>query len=97
MSKDKIYQAEQVERMINASAAICHTNVRSIARTLKMSPSNLYRKIRCNTLKPWEIASIARALGGKYVFYFSFPNGTKIGKLERSMLAKKNAKKKQPS
>ena len=72
-----------IEQMIYTSVMYCNTNVREIARIIGMSPSNLYRKIRCNTLRSGELSKIAEALGGEYLFCFSFPNGTKIGKLEK--------------
>ena len=71
-----------IEQMIYTSVMFRNTNVREVARVIGMTPSNLYRKIRSNTLKPWELSRIAQALGGEYIFCFSFPNGTKIGKLE---------------
>jgi len=74
----------EVEQMIYTAAIFRNTNVREIARAIGMSSSNLYRKISKNTLKSWELSKIAEALGGKYVFYFVFSNGTKIGKLEKS-------------
>ena len=73
----------EIEQMIYTSAMFRNTNVGEVARAIGMTPSNLYRKIRRNTLKPWELSQIAKALGGEYIFCFSFPNGTKIGKLEK--------------
>ena len=72
-----------IEQMIYTSAAFRNTNVGEVARAIGMAPSNLYRKIKRNTLKPWELAKIGKALGGEYVCYFSFPNGSKIGSLEK--------------
>ena len=72
-----------IEQMIYTSAIFRNTNVGEVARAIGMAPSNLYRKIKHNTLKPWEIEKIGKALGGKYVYYFLFPNGSKIGSLEK--------------
>jgi len=81
-----------IEQMIYTSAIFRNTNVGDIAREIGMAPSNLYRKIKRNTLKTWELAKIAEALGGEYNFYFSFPNGTKIGKVPKPK-PRKNSKK----
>ena len=78
-----------IEQMIYTSAIFRNTNIGVIARKIGMVPSNLYRKIKRNTLKSWELAKIAEALGGEYNFYFSFPNGTKIGKVPKPKLRKK--------
>ena len=82
----------EIEQMIYTSAMFRNTNVREIARTIGMSPSNLYRKINKNTLKSWELSKIADALGGQYVFYFTFSNGTKIGKLEKQKPVNRKSK-----
>lgn len=82
-----------IEQMIYTAAIFRNTNVREIARSLGVTSSNLYRKISKNTLKSWELSKIAEVLGGQYVFYFSFSNGTKIGKLEKPKSAnRKNNK-----
>ena len=74
---------DDIEQMIYTAAAFRNTNVGEVARVIGMAPSNLYRKIKHNTLKPWELSKIGKALGGEYIFYFSFPNGSKIGSLEK--------------
>ena len=71
------------ENMVYTAAMFRNTNVAAIAKELGMSSSNLYRKMRLCTLKPAELAKIAKVLGGEYSFYFSFPNGTRIGRLEK--------------
>ena len=72
-----------VEQMIFTSAVFRDTNVAELARTIGMAPSSLYKKIRRNTLKPWELSKIGKALGAEYVFYYSFPDGSKIGTLDK--------------
>jgi len=47
-----------------------------------MAPSNLYRKIKHGTISPEDLTKIGKILGARYSFYFSFPNGTKIGKVD---------------
>jgi len=73
----------EMEQMIFTAAIFRNTNVAEIARAIGMAPSSLYKKISRSTLRPWELAKIGEALGGEYVFYYSFPNGTKIGTLEK--------------
>ena len=83
-----------IEQMIYTAAIFRKTNVAKIARTLGMAPSVLYRKINRNTLKPWELSSIAESLGGEYHFYFTFPNGSKIGALDKVKYPRINKKRK---
>jgi len=73
----------EIEKMIYTAAVFRNTNVAAIARAIGVAPANLYRKMKCITLKPAELAKIGKVLGGEYSFFFSFPNGTKIGKLEK--------------
>ena len=79
-----------IEQMIFTSAIFRNTNVAEIARLIGMTPSNIYKKIRRNTLKSGDLSRIAKALGAEFVFYFSFPNGTKIGKLEKHQRKERN-------
>ena len=72
-----------MEQMIFTAAIFRDTNVAEIARAIGMAPSSLYKKISRSTLKPWELSKIGKVLGGEYVFYYSFPNGTKIGTLDK--------------
>ena len=76
-----------IEEMIYTAAKFRKTNVAEIARAMGVSPSVLYKKIYRNTLKPWELAKIAQTLDGEYHFYFSFPNGSKIGALDKKKQA----------
>jgi len=78
-----IYMENAIEQMVFTAAVFRKTNVAEIARAIGMQPSNLYRKLRCNTLKPAELIKIGKILGAEYVYYFSFPNGTQIGKQEK--------------
>ena len=73
----------EVEQMIYTAAVFKGTNVAEIARSIGMSPQNLYRKMKALTLKPEELTAIAKALGAEYAFFFTFPNGSKIGKLDK--------------
>ena len=68
-----------VEQEIFFAIAYKATNISAIARAMGMSPQNLHRKISRNTLKKEELCEIGKILGGKYVTYFSFPDGVKIG------------------
>ena len=81
-----------IKHMIYTAASSRNSSVREIARLIGMTPSNLYRKVRQNTIKPCELEKIAKILGGEYAFYFYFPNGSKIGNLEKSGRAKKKQK-----
>ena len=72
-----------ISQMIYTAASFSNTNLTEVARSIGMDPSNLRKKIRRSTLKPSELAKIAKVLGAEYVFYYSFPNGSKIGTLEK--------------
>jgi len=74
----------EIEKMVYTAAVFRNTNVAEIARTIGMAPANLYRKMKQCTLKPAELVKIGKALGAEYTYYFSFPNGTRIGKLEKN-------------
>ena len=78
-----------IEQMMFTAANFRNTNVAEIARSLGMTPASLYRKMRRNTLKPRELSKIAKVIGGEYVYYISFPDGSKIGKLEKPARSKK--------
>ena len=69
-----------IEKQIYLAVAYRETNLAVIARKLKMTRQNLYSKIARNTLKKEELCKIGKILGGKYVSYFAFPGGVKIGK-----------------
>jgi len=71
----------EIEQMVFTAAVFRNTTVAEIARSIGMSHQNLYRKIKSNTLKPAELSRIAESLGAEYMFYFLFPNGSKVGKL----------------
>ena len=77
-----------VEQQIFFAIAYRATNISAIARELGMSPQNLHRKISRNTLRKEELCEIGKILGGKYVSYFSFPGGVKIGDTIKSRKGK---------
>ena len=68
-----------IEELIYMAIAYKATNVSAIAAEIGMSRQNLHRKIADNTLRKEEICKIGKALGGKYIHYFSFPGGVVIG------------------
>ena len=72
-----------ISQMIYTAASFSNTNIAEVARCIGMDPSNLRKKIRRNTLKPSELAKIAKVLGAEYVCYYAFPNGSKIGNMEK--------------
>ena len=73
----------EIEKMLYTAAMFRNTNLADIARTIGMAPQNLYKKMKRSTLKPADLSKIGKILGAEYAFYFSFPNGTKIGKIEK--------------
>ena len=73
----------EIENMLYTAAVFRNTNLADVARNVGMSPQNLYKKMKRKTLKPAELGKIGKSLGAEFVFYLSFPNGSKIGKLEK--------------
>jgi len=76
--------AINISQMIYTAASFSNTNLTEVARRIGMDPSNLRKKIRRNTLKPFELVKIAKALGAEYVCYYVFPNGSKIGNMAKN-------------
>ena len=68
-----------VQQQIFLAVAYRATNLSAIAKALGIPRQNLHRKINHNNLTKEELCKIAEALGGKYVSYFSFPDGVIIG------------------
>ena len=71
----------KVKQMISTAAVFCNVSVAEIARSIGILPQSLYRKMKYGNLKPEELKKIASKLGAEFVFYFSFPNGSKIGNI----------------
>jgi len=68
-----------VQQQIFLAVAYRATNISAIAKALGIPRQNLHRKINHNNLTKEDLCKIAKALGGKYVSYFSFPDGVIIG------------------
>ena len=79
-----MYMDNEMEKMVYTAAIFRNTNVADVARNIGMSPQNLYQKMRRCTLRPADLSKIGKYLGAEYTFCFSFPNGTRIGKLEKN-------------
>lgn len=67
-----------VKQMVAQATAYRGVSQAELARTINTSPANLNKKVNRNTLTKEDLEQIAEALGGKYVCYFEFPDGTKI-------------------
>lgn len=66
--------AQQVEM----AAAFCHMSKTSLASALGMKRQSFYMKLKRDTLTRSELEKIGEAMGGKYVVYFEFPDGTRV-------------------
>jgi hypothetical protein len=82
-----------LRQMIYTAANCRNTNITAIAEALGTSPSNLHRKIKCNTLKNDDLSKIAEILGGEYFYYFSLPNDIKLGKPPKIGILKRRSTK----
>jgi DNA-binding Xre family transcriptional regulator len=67
-----------IRQKIDMALAFKKMSQRELAIKIGTSPANLNLKLKRETLKQEELEQIAEALGGKYVFGFEFPDGTKI-------------------
>lgn len=67
-----------LEQKIKMAMAYKRISQAELARSVDMTPSNFNQKLKRVTFSPDELQLIATALGGKYVFGFEFPDGTKI-------------------
>lgn len=66
------------EQQIKMAASYSDTSIAELSRRIGTTHQNLHQKIKRNTLTKEDLEKIAEALGGKYVAYFEFPDGTKI-------------------
>ena len=67
-----------IAQKINMAIAYKGISQAALARAIGMTPSNFNQKFKRETFTQEELESIAKALGGTYVFGFEFPDGTKI-------------------
>ena len=67
-----------IEQKIKMALSYKGISQRELARQMGQTASNLNNKIKRETLTNAELSQIAEVLGGKYVFGFEFPDGTKI-------------------
>lgn len=67
-----------MEQKINMALAYKATSQAALARQIGMTPSNFNQKLKRETFTTDELSLIADTLGGKYIFGFEFPDGTKI-------------------
>lgn len=67
-----------VKTMVSMAAAYKGISQAQLARDLGTTPANLNKKLGRNTLTKEDLEQIAEALGGEYVCYFEFPDGTKV-------------------
>ena len=72
-----------IRNMIITAVHYRNTTVKEIAGAMGMSQYGLYRKIERLSLKPRELEKIGRVLGAELICYYRFPDGSKIGQLEK--------------
>ena len=65
-------------QQIEMAIAYNHKTKASLAAEMDMTRQNFYSKLKRDTFTRDELIKIAELLGGKYVVYFEFPDGTKI-------------------
>ena len=67
-----------IEQKIKMALGYKNISQAALARLIGMTPSNFNQKLKRDTFTTEELNAIAEALGGKYNFYFEFPDGTNI-------------------
>lgn len=67
-----------IENKLKAALGYAGISQSTLAQMIGQSASNFNQKIKRGTLSNTELEKIAEALGGKYVFGFEFPDGTRI-------------------
>lgn len=67
-----------IEQKVNMALAYKGISQAELARIVEMSPANFNKRLKIGKFSQEELEQIAEALGGKYVFGFEFPDGTKI-------------------
>lgn len=68
----------KMAQKINMAIAYKGISQAALAREIGMTPSNFNQKYKRETFTVEELEQIGAALGGKYEFSFTFPDGTKI-------------------
>lgn len=68
----------KMEQKIKMAMAYKGISQAGLARAIGMTPSNFNQKIKRETFTVEELELIAEAVGGKYKFSFTFPDGTEI-------------------
>lgn len=67
-----------LEQKINMALGYKNMSQAALARAVDMSPANFNKRLKTGKFSQEELEKIAEALGGKYVFGFEFPDGTRI-------------------
>lgn len=63
---------------VKMAVAFKNISQRELASNIGMSPANLNIRLQRQKFTPEELEQIAEGMGAKYVYYFEFPDGTKI-------------------
>lgn len=67
-----------IEQKIKMALSFKGISQAELARKMETTPSNFSQKLKRETFTKSELEKIAEELGGKFVIYFEFPDGTKI-------------------
>ena len=68
----------KTSQQISMAIAFCNTTKSEVASKIGMTRQNFGMKLKRDTFTREELEQIAEALGGKFVIYFEFEDGTKI-------------------
>ena len=67
-----------IEQKINMAIGYKSISRAELARQLGTTPQNFHKKVKRGTFTVDELNQIAEALGAKYNFGFTFPDGTEV-------------------
>lgn len=67
-----------IAQKVEMAATFRHVTKTSLASALGMTRQNFHMKLKRDTLTRSELEKIGEAMGGKYVVYFEFPDGTRV-------------------
>ena len=68
----------KTSQQINMAIAFCNTTKTKVAKSIGMTRQNFSMKLKRESFSREELDAIANVLGGKFVAYFEFKDGTKI-------------------
>lgn len=67
-----------LEKKVKMAAQYSDLSLSELSRRIGTSSQNLFQRLKVGKFSASELEQIAEGMGAKYVYYFEFPDGTKI-------------------